>query len=56
VTTITCIALVLTLLIPAVALLAYSIGAIRDLATGARLGSTFKRWLRRVADAFFSVA
>jgi hypothetical protein len=46
-----CIAIV----IAAAAILVFTAGAVRDFVKGERVGSTLKRWLRRVADAFFSV-
>ena len=45
----------ITLLIAAVAIVVVSVTAIMDLVKGAPVGSTLKRWLGRVADAFFSV-
>jgi hypothetical protein len=44
----------ISLLIAAVAIVVFTVTAIVDLVKGARVGSTIKRWLFRVADAFFS--
>jgi len=51
-----CIVLAITLGIPAVAMLLFTVAALRNLASGSPVGSTFKSWLRKVADAFFSAA
>jgi hypothetical protein len=51
-----CIVLAITLGIPAVAMLLFTIAAFRDLARGSPVGITFKSWLRKAADAFFSAA
>ena len=42
------------LLISAIAIVVVTVLAIMDLVRGAPFGSTLKRWLYRVADAFFS--
>jgi hypothetical protein len=42
------------LLVSAIAIVVFSVTAITDLVRGAPVGSTLKRWLRRVTDAFFS--
>jgi hypothetical protein len=44
----------ITLLISAIAIIFVTVTAITDLVKGAPVGSTLKRWLGRVADAFFS--